>query len=496
MKKVFGEKIKESTISLLPIIFIILIFSIIFDKPIIINLLPSFLIGSIFLILGVTLFDIGSSISMIDFGFKVGKHLTKRANLIFIFIVTFIIGFIVTVAEPDLSVLSKQVPNIKPLIFIYIISIGVGFSLVLAVLRIILKWNYNLLAFAIVFLAFILTLFAPLEMIPLGFDTGGVTTGPVSVPFMVALCAGLSYKRHDKKRKEDAFGMISFSSLGPIVIFLLLGLLFKGETTYERISIVHYSSFKEIISTYINSIPFFIKEVTFTMSPIVLLFFIYNFLYLKLKRKEIIKIVIGMIYLFIGLTLFALGVNIGYLPMGYLFGTEFATNTFLIVFIGTFLGYFIIKSEPALKVLVNQIEEISSGYINKKILSIFISIGVGIAVGLSIFRIVYQIPVLYFLLPLYLIAFILSFIVPQIFTRIAFDSGGVASGSLTAAFILPFAIGIAEALKINVLNYSFGLIAMVATVPLISIQVIGLIYNYKMKRAKKEEILDSEIIDF
>lgn len=496
MKKVFKEKIKESTISLLPIIFVILILSILYQKSDIINLIPSFLIGSICLIMGITLFDIGSEMSMIDLGFKIGKHLTKKGKLLFIFIITFIIGFIVTVAEPDLSVLSKQVPNIDPLIFIYIISIGVGISLILAVLRIILKWNYNLMVLIIVFLAFLASFFVPGEMIPLGFDTGGVTTGPISVPFMIALCAGISYKRNDKSRKEDVFGMISFSSLGPIVVFLVIGLIYRGKTTYDIISIEHFNSFFDVLKAYAKNIPFFTKEVLITLSPIVLLFVIYNKMYLKLEKKNIIKISVGMIYLFIGLTIFALGVNIGYLPMGYLFGKEFANNTALIIAIGTFLGYFIIKSEPALKVLVNQIEDISSGYINKKLLTTSISIGVGIAVGLSIYRLVYEVPILYFFIPLYGVALILSFFVPQIFTRIAFDSGGVASGSLTAAFILPFAIGIAETLNINVLNYAFGLIAMVATVPLITIQLIGLIYKKKMQKTKAKEEVSDEIVDY
>lgn len=497
MNKIFKEKLKESALSLLPIIFIILLFSILFNNENIINMIPSFLIGSICLVIGVTLFDIGSEMSMIDLGFKIGKHLTKKGKLFFILLITFIIGFIVTVAEPDLSVLSKQVPNITPVVFIGVISIGVGASLLLAVLRIILKWNYNLLVFIILSLAFILTIFVPSEMIPLGFDTGGVTTGPISVPFMIALCAGISYKRHDKNRKEDVFGMISFSSLGPIVIFLLLGLIYKTKTTYDIITIDRYDSIFAVVRTYINDIPIFAKEVLITLSPILLLLIIYNFKYLKLKKKELIKILIGILYLFIGLTLFALGVNVGYLPTGYIFGKEFANNTFIIVLIGAFLGYFIIKSEPALKVLVNQIEDISSGYINKKLLRISISIGVAIAVSLSVIRLVYEISIIYFLLPLYLIALILTFFVPQIFTRVAFDSGGVASGSLTASFILPFAIGIAETLKINVLNYAFGLIAMVATVPLIMIQLIGLLYKYKMNQAKKKQELETiEIVDF
>ncbi len=497
MIKIFKEKIKESLISVLPIVFIMLLFIILYNKSNLINLLPSFLIGSILLILGITLFEIGSDMSMIDLGFKIGKHLTKKGKLLFIFVITFLIGYIVTVAEPDLSVLAKQVPNINKNVLINVISIGVGFSLVIAVLRIILKWNYNLIIFSMVFIKFILTIFVPAEMIPLGFDIGGVTTGPISVPFMIALCAGLSYKRHDKNRKDDTFGMISFSSIGPIVIFLLLGLIYKGKATYDLIEIQHFNTFGEILSAYTKNLPPFMKDVLITLLPIAVLFIIYNFLYLNLKKKRLIKISFGLLYLFIGLSLFALGVNIGFLPMGYLFGKEFASNTVLILLIGIFLGYYVIKSEPALKVLVNQIHEISFGYVNKRLLGISISVGVGIAVGLSILRIIYELPVVYFLFPLYFIVFVLSFFTPKIFTRIAFDSGGVASGSLTAGFILPFVIGIAEALNANVLVYAFGVIAMVATVPLITIQIIGLVYKYNYdKKIKEDTIKKVEIVDY
>lgn len=233
-----------------------------------------------------------------------------------------------------------------------------------------------------------------------------------------------------------------------------------------------------------------------SLGPIVVLFIIYNFLYLKLNRKELSKIFKGLIYTYLGLVIFLTGVNVGFMPMGYMVGKTLSNYNYILIFLSLILGYFIVSSEPAVAVLTTQIEEITNGNIKKKTMDISLAVGVSIATAFSIIRVITGISIWYFLIPGYVFALIMTFFVPPVFTAIAFDSGGVASGTMTATFLLPFAIGVAEALGHNVLTDAFGLIAIVATIPLITVQLVGLIYKFKTKVIYNDPIYNEEIIDY
>ena len=497
MKKLFFNELYQSFKSILPITLIILVISIIFSNGEISNLIPSFLIGACLLVIGMTLFNIGVDISMVEIGSNIGNDLTKRKKIPIILLFSFIIGFIVTIAEPDLSVLATQVPTISSDILINSVGLGVGLFLLIAVFRLLFQFNFTVLLAIFCALTFILAFLAPSEFVPLAFDSGGVTTGPLSVPFIIALGAGLAYKRKDKKKKEDTFGMISFCSIGPVIVVLILGIIFNAKSSYTPYTVLEYSSIGQVFMKFIESIPEYLLDVLRSFSPIVLFFLAYDILFLRLKKKELIRIFKGLIYTYIGLSLFLLGVNIGFLPIGYTIGKNLADFKLLLVPISIFIGYFIVISEPAVGVLTEQIEEITNGNIKKKTLNVALSIAVSLATSLAVIHTISGIPILWILLPGYLIALILSIFVPQIFTAIAFDSGGVASGTMAATFLLPFVIGISENLNRNVLTDAFGLIAIVATTPLVVVQIVGLIYKIKSKKiALENAVFYEEIVDY
>lgn len=497
MKKLFLEQFMASVKSILPITLIILGISIASLNWDLINILPSFLIGALLLIVGMTFFNLGVDISMVEIGSKIGTNLTKKKTVPLILMFSFIIGFIVTIAEPDLSVLASQVPTISSDLLINSVGLGVGIFLLIAVFRLLFQFNYSIILALFVVITFILAFFSPVEFVPLAFDAGGVTTGPLSVPFIIALGAGLAFKRRDRKKKEDTFGMISFCSIGPVIVVLILGIIFNAKSNYVPYDLPNYTNLGELINLFINTLPKFLWTVFKSFSPIVIFFLAYNFLFLKLNKKVLFKIFKGLIYTYIGLTIFLWGINVGFLPIGYMIGKVLSDYQILLVPIAMIIGYFIVISEPAVGVLTEQIEELTSGNIKRKTLNIALSIAVSMATGLAVLHAITGISIIWFLLPGYLIALILSLFVPQIFTAIAFDSGGVASGTMSATFLLPFVVGISEALGRNVLTDAFGLIAIVATTPLVVIQIVGLIYKLKTKKiAIKNAAALEEIIDY
>ena len=492
MKDIITDKIKESFTSVLPITLIVLLISIFKNDASLINLVPSFLIGALLIIIGMTVFDIGANLSMVKMGSSIGKHITKKRKVLFILIMCFLVATIITMAEPDLLVLSEQIPNISKLVVIISVSLGVGLFFMIASFRVLKKWNYNLLLIITCLIMFLIVLFVPTEFIGVAFDSGGVTTGALSVPFIISLSRGLSEFRTDKDRKNDSFGLMAFCSIGPIIIILLLGLIYKSDSA----NTVSFINDGDILTSYLNSITHYLKEIILSLTPIIVLFLAYNFMFLKLKKKNILKIFKGLIYTYLGLVIFMTGVNVGFLRASYVIGSVLAENIYLLIPISAIIGFFIIYSEPAVKVLLDQIESITNGTINRKLLFVSLSIGVSIATLLSILRIVFGFSILYILIPGYLIAIVLSFFIPSVFTRIAFDSGGVASGTMTASFLLPFSIGVATYLGKDILVYSFGLVAIIATIPLITIEVIGLIYKIKSKKESKIQLYNAEIIDY
>ena len=485
-KTILAEKIKESLASVLPvtgIVLLLLITIVPIDAPI----LLSFLLGAVMLIFGMGLFTLGADMSMMPMGEYVGSKITKTKKLWMIIIVSFFVGVMITVSEPDLTVLANQISSIKSFTLIISVAVGVGFMLVIAMLRIIFNVRLKYLLLGFYAIVFGLAIFVPESFLAIAFDSGGVTTGPMTVPFIMSLGVGVASIRADED--ADSFGLIALCSAGPIIAVMLLGLLNNVETVMpEEYVIPVLNDSKEIFWSFATQLPHYALEVGIAVAPIVVFFLIFRVCTGGLGAKWLGKILVGVLYTFLGLTLFLTGVNVGFMPLGNLLGSDLAESSlrWIIVPIGMIIGYFIVAAEPAVHVLTKQVEDETSGTIPGKVLSVALSFGVAISVGIAMLRVLLGIPVLYVLIPGYAIALILSFIVPDIFTSIAFDSGGVASGPMTATFLLPFAMGACEAVGGNIITDAFGVVSMVAMTPLITIQSMGLIYRIKESNLQRE----------
>lgn len=478
------KKLEEALRAVLPIVGIVLVLSFTI-APITPSILLSFLIGAVFLIIGMMFFTLGAEMSMTPMGERLGTRMTQSKNILVIVLLSFILGFIITISEPDLQVLAQQVPSIPNATLILAVAAGVGFFLVVAILRMLLGIALPPLLVIFYLMIFGLVFLVPESFRGVAFDSGGVTTGPMTVPFIMALGIGISSIRNDQHAADDSFGLVALCSIGPILAVLILGMIYEpGESEYVLSAIPEISDSVELWKMFGIELPAYIKEIAISLLPIVVFFGLFQIFSLKLSRKVLVKIIIGLIYTYIGLVLFLTGANVGFIPSGNYLGQMLASLDYqwIIVPIGALMGYFIVKAEPAVYVLNHQVEEITDGAISANAMGTSLSIGVALSIGMSMLRIICNIPLLYFLIPGYAIAIGLSFFVPKIFTAIAFDSGGVASGPMTATFLLPLAQGVCLAVGGNLVTDAFGVVAMVAMTPLITIQILGMIYKVKESR--------------
>ncbi len=499
-KGILEEKIREALASVLPITAIVLVlcFTI---APVPADTLLAFLVGAVLLILGMGLFTLGAESAMTPIGERVGAQMTKSRKLSVVVAVSLLIGVIITVSEPDLQVLAGQVPGIPNTVLVGAVAVGVGSFLVIALLRILFRVPLQWMLVAFYALVFLLALFVPEDFWAIAFDSGGVTTGPMTVPFIMALGLGVSSIRSDENASRDSFGLVALCSVGPILAVLILALVYPASGTYVPAAVPQAEDTRVLWGLFTAGLPEYIREVAVCLAPIAAFFAVFQMVSLRLKQKKLLKIVVGLLYTYLGLVLFLTGVNVGFMPAGTYLGRQIAALpwNWVLIPIGMLMGWFIVQAEPAVHVLNRQVEEITSGAIPGRAMSASLSIGVAVSIGLAMTRVLTGISIIWFLVPGYLAALVLSFLVPDMFTAIAFDSGGVASGPMTATFLLPFAMGACEALGGNVVTDAFGVVAMVAMTPLLTIQLLGLLYQIRLRRAERAqaaaEPAEEEIID-
>lgn len=479
-KTALTEKIREAAASVLPLVVLVALLCFGF-LPIETDVMLSFLVGTLFVVLGIGLFSLGADASMIPIGTKVGTALTKTRRLGTILPVAFVLGFAVTVAEPDLQVLAATVPHINSAVLLITVGVGVGLFLSVCMLRIVLGIRLRTLLLVLYAAVFAISAFTDSDFLSIAFDSGGVTTGPMTVPFILALGIGVSNIRSDEKAESDSFGLVALCSIGPIMAVMLLSMFYKSGGAEAETALARFTDSTHIGLTYLHAIPEYLSETAISLLPIAVIFVVFNLFSLRLSRRSFMKISIGIFYTYVGLVLFLTGVNVGFSPLGTVLGSELVGGKYAAVAIpvAMLFGWFIISAEPAVAVLENQIEEVSAGAIPGKAIKLSLSAAVAVAMGIAMLRVLTGISVLWFLVPGYAIALLLSFFVPDIYTAIAFDSGGVASGPMTATFMLQFFMGAAKTTGGNVLSDAFGVVAMVAMVPLISIQSVGLIYKLR-----------------
>lgn len=483
-----AEKTREAAISVLPIVAIVLVLCL-FVMPMQADLLLCFLIGAVMIVVGMGLFSLGAEVAMMPIGSKIGTALTKTKNLPLILGVSFLLGFAITVAEPDLQVLAATVPHIKNSVLLITVGVGVGFFMTVCMLRIITGASLRRLLIACYAVIFLLAAFTERSFLSIAFDSGGVTTGPMTVPFILAMGLGVSMIRSDKAAEADSFGLVALCSVGPIISVLILGFFYNDSEAVAGLSGASFANTAEIGTAFLSAIPAYLAEMAIALLPIVAIFVLFQIFLLRLHGRPLAKILIGIVYTYVGLVLFLTGVNVGFSTLGAELGAQLASSgaRFILIPLSMLLGWFIISAEPAVGVLEKQIEQVSAGAIPGKAIKLSLSIAIALAMGLAMLRVLTGISILWFLVPGYAIALGLSFFVPDIYTAIAFDSGGVASGPMTATFMLQFMMGASTALGGNVLTDAFGVVAMVAMMPLLSIQVVGVMYEGKAKRAAEPE---------
>lgn len=492
------EKINEALSSVLPITLIVLLLSATIT-PMPLGTILLFLAGAVLLIIGMGLFSLGADMAMQPVGEGIGKTIVSFQKPIYRIVITFLIGAFVTIAEPDLTVLAHQVPAIPDMTLILTVAAGVGLFLVVALLRI--RWQIDLKYLLIGFYAliFLLVCFSMDSFVAVAFDSGGVTTGPITVPFLMAMGTGMASLSRSQE-EEDNFGMVALCSIGPIMAVLLLGIVYHPQdAAYTPFAIIEAETTQDIVRAFVVELPAYAKEVSLALLPIVVFFLAFQLFSRRFSRKHMIRICVGALYTFAGLVLFLTGVNIGFMPAGSFIGQAlaFLSWNWVLIPAGMIMGFFIVRAEPAVPVLNRQVEEITSGTIPGKAVLYSLCIGVSLSLGIAMTRILTGIHILYFIIPGYVLALVLSFFVPGVFTGIAFDSGGVASGPLTATFLLPMAMGACEAVGGNILTDAFGIVAMVAMTPLLTIQLLGLLMSVRNRRMQTErDDLPDVIVEF
>ena len=489
------EKIRESLSAVLPITGIVLMLSI-FVIPMELGSVVMFLTGALMLIVGMGFFQLGAEMAMTPLGEGVGVQISKMKKLLTVLLTGFLMGVIITVSEPDLQVLAGQVPSVPNMVLIMTVAVGVGLFLALAIVRIRYKISLSMLLIVCYLALILVSAFVPKEFLAVAFDSGGVTTGPMTVPFMMAMGVGLASVRSDKNAANDSFGLVALSSVGPILAVLILGCFFKPtEAAYTLTDVATVVTTQDVARVFAQGLPLYAREVLLSLVPILWVFLIFQWLTHRYHGMQIKRIIVGFGYTYIGLVLFLCGANVGFAPVGAYLGKELAglSLRWILVPIGALIGYYIVKAEPAIQVLNHQVEAVTNGAISVKMMNRCMQIGVAASVGLAMLRVLTGISIQWFVIPGYIIALVLSRMVPDIFIGIAFDSGGVASGPMTSTFLLPLSIGVCEALGGNLMTDAFGVVALVALTPLIAIQLMGLVY--KLKTAKRTQTVTAAIAD-
>jgi len=492
------NKFMESLKSVLPIGLIVLALSITI-VPISTGDMFLFLVGVVCLVFGMSLFTAGAEMSMQPLGTKIGATVGSSKKIWLIAFISFIIGILVTISEPDLQILAEQVSGLENMILILTVSVGVGIFLAIAVMRIVFNWSLTAIMIGFYSLAFVLAFFVDESFLPLAFDSGGVTTGPMTVPFIMSIGAGVSMSKLSGDDRNDSFGITGLCSIGPIISVLILGIVMKVEGTYIPTLSEPVPDTREGVVRFLHGFAEHAIDVLVALAPIIVFAVLFQLMTHAFNKGQIIKMAIGVLYVLVGLAVFLTGANVGFLPTGTTIGTSLAGigGGWLLIPVSMLLGYFIVKAEPSVYVLNKLVETMSAGAISGKTTGLGLSIGVSAALGLAALRIITGINILWFLIPGYIIALTLSFFVPKIFVGISFDSGGVASGTMMSAFVLPLCMGACNALGGSVMTDAFGCVAFVAMAPIIAIQLCGFAYKVKAEdRARKFVSASETFIDY
>ena len=499
IQKVMKEKWREAITSVVPIVGLVSVLCFL-SVPMPSDALAGFFLGAALLIVGMGMFNLGAEMAMTPIGEAVGSSLTRSRKMWVVLAGGFLVGLLVTLSEPDLTVLATQISAIPNIVLISSVGLGVGVFLMLALLRILVGIPLKILLTASYALVFLLSFAVPKDFLAAAFDSGGVTTGPMTVPFILALGTGVAGMRADEKAEKDSFGLVALGSVGPIISVMILSIIYRAEAGENAgIMLTEAETSVDLFRSFWFALPHYLKEVGIALLPVVAFFLVFQISALHLKGDKLHRILWGLVYTYLGLTLFLTGVNVGFMPVGHFLGKSLAGSDYrwILIPVGMVMGWFVVSAEPAVAVLNQQVYEMTAGAVPPKALSLSLSVGVSVSVGLSILRVLVGIPIMTLLIPGYLLAFLLMLFCPPVFTAIAFDSGGVASGPMTATFLLPLAIGACESVGGEAAAEAFGVVALVAMTPLLAIQILGIVFRIQNRKEKKAPVpAYEEIIEF
>lgn len=471
------KKFKDVLTSVIPIVILVSVCQLFVPLPK--GYFPHFLIGSVYVIFGLTLFLLGVDIGVVPVGESIGSHIMKKRSLVLLIVVGFVVGFGITYAEPNAEVLASQAALVNPSInassMLLMLSVGVGVFIAFAFLRLVLHISLRVLLLVSYIVIFVLAFLSDSSLVSLAFDGGGAATGPMAVPFIMALGIGSARVRADAK-DVDNFGFVGLQATGAIMAVLVMGLFSHSSKTGSV-------AFSYPVTPFVTMFEEQLGTVTLSLLPLVVIVFLFQFVALHMPRIQFLRVIMGLVYSYVGMTLFLTGANSGFMPVGFVLGSSLAKmNPVLLVLVGLVLGALVVLAEPSVHVLVIQVEEISNGRITKGMMLSFLASGVALAVAMALLRVVFGFPILYVLVPCYVLSFIMLFTGPKLFGAIAFDSGGVAAGPMAATFILPFVIGAGTFAGSD----PFGVLGCISMAPLVTIQLLGLVYQQKIRKGGKK----------
>ncbi len=465
------RQLKEVIISVLPIVVLASLSSLllgVMDA----SELCRFLFSSVLVIIGLTLFLSGVDVGLLPIGNRIGSALTRTRSLAIMLSVAVVLGIIITIPEPDVQVLAEQVrranPAVDQTVLVWAIAIGVGIFLSVSLARTVLHWPMKIVLLISYAVIFSIAAFNEDFFVSVAFDSGGATTGPLSVPFIMAVGMGVAaLRKHDA---ESEFGYVALSSIGPVCAVLILGLVFKGDAAAGT------AESAEAALTLGALMLTKFREVGISLMPLIAVCVVMQIFVLKMPRTETIRMAFGIAYAYLGIVIFFTGVEYSFSDVASQLGSALsAISPMLLYAVGFLMGLAVVLAEPAVMVLTEQVEEVSSGRISKKAMLFTLALGVGCAVVLALIRTVHSLSIWTFLLPGYALIMLMMIKTPGLFSAIGFDSGGVATGPMSSTFLLPFAIGASSSGAS--LSASFGMIAMIAMMPILLIEVLGVVYQ-------------------
>ncbi len=486
--KIILLKLKESALSVFPISMLMLVLLLtLTDMPM--WGIVGFLLGVILLYIGMFAFNVGIDMSILKMGELIGSELTKSGRTWIMLACGFVLGFVVTIAEPDLSVLASQVPAIPNLTLLISVALGVAALFVVGLMRILFRWEMKYLLLISYTVVFAFAAIAAPDFLAISFDSGGVTTGPITVPFILAIGMGVSAVNASRQSSEDSFGLCAICSVGPMIAMTICGMFFNANDGSYTVGLEGFPEGSELFLGALNTFVHTLGEVAMTLLPIIAIFLLFQLFKIKTSFTHLARIFVGMLYTYLGLSIFLTGIHVGFHQAGMYLGEYLGKleGNWIAIPIAGLMGCLVVLAEPAVHVLGRQVSEITSGAIKKKVLLFGMSAGVSIALMLAVVRVLFNINIWFILFPIYVIAVVLAFATPKMFVAIAFDSGGVAAGAMSTAFSLPFAIGVCNAVGGNIMTDAFGCVAFIASMPIITVELIGVIYGIMLKRARMEE---------